>query len=71
MGRFESPIATRGASGKALNYIFDELGILMGGSADLGVSNKTNLDNSSFIRRMIIQVIILILEVRNLQWEQS
>nr|WP_276939786.1 transketolase [Helcococcus sueciensis] len=51
MGKFESPIATRGASGKALNYIFDELGILMGGSADLGVSNKTHLDNSSFIKK--------------------
>ena len=51
MGRFESPIATRAASGKSLNYIFDELGILMGGSADLGVSNKTHLDNSSFIKK--------------------
>lgn len=49
MGRFESPIATRAASGKSLNYIFDKLGILMGGSADLGTSNKTNLNNSSFI----------------------
>ncbi|MCT1796869.1 transketolase [Helcococcus kunzii] len=51
MGRFESPIATRGASGKSLNFIFDKLGILMGGSADLGSSNKTILANSSFIRK--------------------
>lgn len=51
MGRFESPIATRGASGKALNFIFDKLGILMGGSADLGTSNKTNLVNSTFIKK--------------------
>lgn len=51
MGRFEEPIATRAASGKSLNFIFDKLGILMGGSADLGTSNKTNLNNSSFIRK--------------------
>lgn len=50
MGKFESSVATRVASGKSLNYIFDNLGILIGGSADLGTSNKTNIENSSFIK---------------------
>ncbi|MCP4229273.1 MAG: transketolase [bacterium] len=37
-------IATRGASGKALNAIAPGIPTLLGGSADLGPSNKTVLD---------------------------
>lgn len=38
------PVATRSASGKALNRIAKKVGNLMGGSADLAGSNKTLLD---------------------------
>lgn len=49
LNKFEKPVATRVASGKVLNFIYDELKCIMGGSADLGNSNKTNLVNSTFI----------------------
>ncbi len=38
-------LATRKASGKALNAIADKLPLLIGGSADLAPSTSTNLDN--------------------------
>jgi transketolase len=37
----ESPLATRAASGKILNAFADRITNIMGGSADLGPSNKT------------------------------
>ncbi|MCD6351266.1 MAG: transketolase, partial [Armatimonadetes bacterium] len=40
------PIATRSASGKVLNALAEKVAALMGGSADLGPSNKTVLENS-------------------------
>ncbi|MBW2676534.1 MAG: transketolase [Deltaproteobacteria bacterium] len=42
----EGPIATRAASGKALNAIAGEVAELIGGSADLAPSNKTYIDAS-------------------------
>jgi len=42
-------LATRQASGKVLNALADKLPLLLGGSADLGPSNNTNLkDEQSF-----------------------
>ena len=38
--------ATRNISGKALNYIKDRLPNLVGGSADLGPSNKTVMNGA-------------------------
>ena len=43
--RLEKPIATRAASGKVLNALAETIPALMGGSADLGPSNKTILDS--------------------------
>ncbi len=40
------PVATRAASGKALNAIAENLPTLMGGSADLAPSNKTEISGS-------------------------
>lgn len=42
----DGPVATRGASGQALNALAERLPTLMGGSADLAPSNKTYLNNS-------------------------
>ena len=42
-----APVATRAASGKALNAIAPRLPELMGGSADLAPSNKTLLEGES------------------------
>ena len=39
----ENPMATREASGKIINVIASELPLLIGGSADLGPSNNTQL----------------------------
>ncbi len=41
----EDASATRNISGKLLNYIADKVENLIGGSADLAPSNKTNLDD--------------------------
>jgi transketolase len=43
-GKDEKAIATRAASGKALNAIAKRVPWLMGGSADLAGSNNTNID---------------------------
>lgn len=43
----DGPIATRAASGKALNGLASGLPTLMGGSADLAPSNKTLIDGES------------------------
>jgi transketolase len=43
-GADEKPIATRAASGKALNAIAKKVSWLVGGSADLAGSNNTNID---------------------------
>lgn len=43
-----SPIATRNASGKILNAIAKKVPFLMGGSADLGPSNKTEISGEEF-----------------------
>ena len=42
-------VATRAASGKALNHIASLSPLLIGGSADLAGSNNTTLSNSSFV----------------------
>jgi transketolase len=42
----DKPVATRVASGKALNAIAPKIPALMGGSADLATSNKTLIDGS-------------------------
>jgi transketolase len=44
MNPADGPMATRAASGKALNAIAGQIPTLMGGSADLAPSNKTFLD---------------------------
>jgi len=44
--KFEGSIATRAASGKALNAIAEKVPSLIGGSADLAPSNKTYLKSS-------------------------
>lgn len=41
----EKPMATREASGKVINAIAPALPLFVGGSADLGPSNNTNLDD--------------------------
>ena len=46
-GPGEDPIATRAASGKALNALALRLPELMGGSADLAGSNKTDIDGEA------------------------
>ncbi len=43
----DSPIATRAASGKALNAIAEKVFYLAGGSADLAPSNKTVVNSST------------------------
>ncbi len=47
----DGPMATRAASGKALNSIAGSIPTLMGGSADLAPSNKTYLDDFSVFSR--------------------
>lgn len=42
----DGPVATRGASGQALNALAERIPTLMGGSADLAPSNKTYLNDS-------------------------
>jgi len=42
----DAPIATRSASGKVLNAIANRVSNLVGGSADLAPSNKTNMECS-------------------------
>lgn len=42
----DGPVATRGASGQALNALAERIPTLMGGSADLAPSNKTYLNGS-------------------------
>lgn len=46
----DKPIATRAASGKALNAIADRVPWLVGGSADLAGSNKTHLDGEASVQ---------------------
>jgi transketolase len=41
----DKPIATRAASGKAINAIAERVPLLVGGSADLGESNNTEMDD--------------------------
>lgn len=41
----DGPLATRQASGKTMNAIAAKLSLFVGGSADLGPSNNTNLDD--------------------------
>ncbi len=47
----DGPMATRAASGKALNALAQRLPALMGGSADLAPSNKTFLDGESIFQK--------------------
>jgi len=47
----EDPVATRSASGKALNWLAPEVPELIGGSADLAPSTSTNLDDYPSVRR--------------------
>ncbi|MCP3944112.1 MAG: transketolase [Desulfobacteraceae bacterium] len=47
----DGPVATRAASGKVLNAIADNLGVLMGGSADLAPSNNTYLNNATVFQK--------------------
>ena len=46
----EEKVATRGSSGKVLNALAEKVGNLMGGSADLGPSNKTEIKGSPFFQ---------------------
>ncbi len=45
------PVATRAASGKALNWLAPQVPELIGGSADLAPSTSTNLDEYASVRR--------------------
>ncbi len=45
------PVATRAASGKALNWLAPQVPELIGGSADLAPSTSTNLDEYPSVRR--------------------
>ena len=47
----EDPVATRSASGKALNWLAPDVPELIGGSADLAPSTSTNLDDYPSVRR--------------------
>ena len=47
----DGPLATRAASGKALNALARRIPALMGGSADLAPSNKTYLDGESVYQK--------------------
>jgi transketolase len=47
----DGPMATRAASGKALNALAQRIPTLMGGSADLAPSNKTYLNNESVFQK--------------------
>ena len=47
----DGPIATRAASGKALNALAGRIPTLMGGSADLAPSNKTFLDGMTIFQK--------------------
>ncbi len=50
-GPGDGPMATRSASGKALNWLAPQVPELIGGSADLGPSTATNLDDYPSILR--------------------
>lgn len=47
----DGPLATRAASGKALNALAVQIPTLMGGSADLAPSNKTFLDGEEVFQK--------------------
>jgi transketolase len=47
----DGPLATRAASGRALNALAQRIPALMGGSADLAPSNKTFLDGESVYQK--------------------
>ncbi len=47
----DGPLATRAASGKALNTLAARIPTLMGGSADLAPSNKTYLNSESVFQK--------------------
>jgi len=47
----DGPIATRAASGKVLNAICQRITRLMGGSADLGPSNKSEINGSPYLEK--------------------
>ena len=47
----DDPIATRSASGKALNWLAPKVPELLGGSADLAPSTSTNLDDYASVLR--------------------
>ncbi|RVU54572.1 transketolase [Anaerosphaera multitolerans] len=44
--KFDKDMATRASSGEALNRIAEKFDLLFGGSADLGPSNKSTMNNS-------------------------
>ncbi len=47
----DDPVATRAASGKALNWLAPDVPELIGGAADLAPSTSTNLDDYPSVRR--------------------
>lgn len=49
--KVEGKLATRSASGKVLNDIYNQYPILVGGSGDLGTSNKTTINNKFFMSK--------------------
>ena len=59
--RVIKPEATRNISGVVLNMIKKSMPNLIGGSADLAPSNKTNMKDAGDFQRMIIQEAIFIL----------
>lgn len=46
--KFEKDLASRASSGEALNRVADKFDLLFGGSADLGPSNKSVMNNSKY-----------------------
>lgn len=48
----DEQMATRSASGKMLNRIYQAMPVLVGGSADLASSNKTTIENYPFMDEM-------------------
>lgn len=49
--KYKEPTAIRVASEDVLNYVYDKLGFLIGGSADLAKSNKVNIRNHGYISK--------------------
>ncbi|BDR59688.1 transketolase [Xylocopilactobacillus apicola] len=49
--KIEGEMATRAASGQVLNTVYPQMPILVGGSGDLGTSNKTTINDKFFMAK--------------------